>query len=117
MAIEQAIDQQKQDDNTPSVVSYRVGQLEVTVKEGFAAINQKLEQMQHEFALRSDLVALEKKATGEHQRLENSIAEVDAEVKNLIKFKDSIVNRIAVGAIFMFVAMVFALYGLDKFIR
>ena len=110
--VEQTIKTELPVEDSPAVIAYRVGKLEEAIDHGFASVNEKLDKLDG-FLLRDEayrIVEEERKTSKEaHTRLSDRL-------KALEDWKNGIVNKIAVGAIGVFVAMVLALYGLDKFL-
>lgn len=103
--------------DSPSVLAYRVGQLEKTVSTGFTKLETKLEMMQTGFVKREDLDSLEEHATAEHEDIRMDIDKVRKEVHEIKKWKDGIIAKVATAAVIMLVFMVLALYGLDQFLK
>jgi len=103
--------------DSPSVLAYRVGQLEKTVSTGFTKLETKLEIMQAGFVRKEDLDALEEKASEEHTDIRADVESVRKEVHEIKQWKDNLVGRIAGGAVLMLVLMVLAWYGLDQFVK
>ena len=103
--------------DSPSVLAYRVGQLEKTVSTGFTKLETKLEMMQTGFVKREDLDVLEEQASTEHADIRKDIDKVRKEVHEIKKWKDGIIAKIATAAVVMLVFMVLALYGLDQFFK
>lgn len=56
-------------ESTPAVVAYRVGQLEQTQKEGFAALTDKLDKITDGFVTAKELTEARLDGEAEHKRL------------------------------------------------
>lgn len=103
--------------DSPSVLAYRVGQLEKTVSTGFTKLEVKLEAMQTGFVRKEDLAAIEDRASEEHADIRADIDTVRKEVDEIKNWKEHLIGRIAGIAVIMLVLMVLANYGLDQFIK
>lgn len=68
-------------ESTPAVVSYRVGQLELTQKEGFAALNDKLDNIVAGFVTEKEMTEAKLEAAEEHKRLWQAIRDIKASAK------------------------------------
>ena len=97
------------DDSNPAVVAYRVGQLESKQEKGFKDLGDKLDEFLGSFVTTQAFDDYKVQA-----EKDNGIR--DQKLQNLQDFKDKIITRIAFGAVGIFVLMVLALYGLDKFL-
>lgn len=84
------------DQDTPAVLAYRVGQLEKAVSDGFRTFSDKLDSLTHNFVTHADVTALEKQASAEHaairikidntrEALESDIMDVKRDVNALRK--------------------------------
>ena len=109
--------QENRHHDAPSVLAYRVGQLEKTVSTGFTKLEMKLELMQESFVKKEDLAVLEKQATNEHEDIREDLERVRKEVHEIKDWKDGLIGKIAAGAVIMLVLMVLAMYGLDQFVK
>ena len=103
--------------DSPSVLAYRVGQLEKTVSTGLTKLETKLDIMQAGFVKREDLDKIEEQVTAEHDGIRADIDKVRGEVHKIKKWKDGIIAKVATAAVVMLVFMVLALYGLDQFFK
>lgn len=63
-------------ESTPAVVSYRVGQLENTQKEGFATLNNKLDSMVAGFVTEKEMVEARLEGEKEHKALWLAIEDI-----------------------------------------
>ena len=103
--------------DSPSVLAYRVGQLEKTVSTGLTKLETKLDIMQAGFVKREDLDKIEEQVTAEHDGIRADIDKVRGDVHKIKKWKDGIIAKVATAAVVMLVFMVLALYGLDQFFK
>lgn len=78
------------------LADYRLSQLEKAVVEGFKNNSKQLEDLKQSYAPITSFTTLKD------------------EFEVVKKWKESIVNKIAFGAVMMMVAMVLAMYGIDK---
>ena len=63
-------------ESTPAVVAYRVAQLELTQKEGFKALNDKLDSYVIGFVTEKEYTEAKLESKAEHERLQNQIDEI-----------------------------------------
>lgn len=70
-------------DETPGVIAYRVGQLEKTQAEGFAALNAKLDVIASNFVTKGEMVAAQTAADKEHEVIYGRIAENEKDINDL----------------------------------
>ena len=68
-------------ESTPAVVAYRVAQLEITQKEGFAALNDKLDGYALGFVTEKEYQEAKKESTEEHKRIWEELKEIKASAK------------------------------------
>ena len=77
----------KKDSSTtddPKVLAYRVGQLEVAVKEGFDIVTTKIDNISKNFVSKRELEELEERASIEHRRIEQKIKDTRLDVDSRI---------------------------------
>lgn len=103
--------------DTPDVLAYRVGQLEKTTAAGLKEVKDELVNLKTHFVTHAELESAKVQADMEHKAINEEISDVKVVVDKLQQWRDSIVTRIAAGAIIMLVLMVLAFYGLDKFFK
>lgn len=102
--------------NTPELVAYRLTQLEKTTATGLLAVNEKLDNLAHNFATKAELEHERQIAAAEHKDIRDDLSTVKGEVHEIKKWKDGIIGKIAGAAVFVVIAMVLAIYGLDRFL-
>lgn len=95
-------------DDAPSVVAYRVGQLEKTQKEGLQTINDKLDKYIDSFVAKTTFEEARHDADTTHLKLQRDIDE-------LKKWKEGIINKIALYAVLFLIGAILVLTGLSKF--
>lgn len=71
--------------DTPVVLAYRVGQLEIAVQSGLTEVKNQLINLQHDFATKQELAALQREAELEHSVIRADIHDVDVKVDNINK--------------------------------
>ena len=74
------VTQKLNDQDTSSVLAYRVGQLEKTVDIGFKELKVELQELKAHYATKTELADVKAQAHEEHQRLWDKINEVDSNV-------------------------------------
>lgn len=107
-------------EESQAVLAYRVKKLEEAVDHGFQSMNTKLDKLGGFITKEdSDKIIRDEwiKANQIQAQVNKRIDDVEIEVNSINDWKNSIINKIAYSAIIMFVLMVLALYGLDKFFR
>lgn len=105
------------EDKSPEIVAYRVGKLEEALDKGLEEVKQEIRIMNtNVVTMAANYITVERmtevitEKNKEHEAMKKRIS-------NLESFNSKVVSRIAYGAVVMFVLMVLALYGLDKFWR
>lgn len=68
-------------DSSPAVVAYRVGQLEANQKERFDSLSQQLTKIVEGFVTEKEMVEAKLEASEEHKRIWKAIAEIKASAK------------------------------------
>ena len=68
-------------ETTPAVVAYRVAQLEITQKEGFQALNDKLDGYVAGFVTEKEYQEAKQESKAEHERLQKEIDEIKKSAK------------------------------------
>lgn len=71
----------KKEENSPAVLAYRVGQLEIAVATGFKEIKEELALQKALYATKVEVVEIRTQAHEEHERIWNEIKRVDKDVK------------------------------------
>jgi len=72
-------------EDSPTVLAYRVGQLEKSSREGFKALSDKLDNMTDNFATHKDIEVAHDQAEMEHRAIYNELEDVKEDVKKLQK--------------------------------
>lgn len=104
-------------ENEENVIAYRLGRVEKLVDLGFNEVHAKLDAMAANFATKQELKETKDAAHKEHQNIRHDIAEVKQDVDGVMKWKEAIVNKIALAAVMALVMMLLAVYGLDRLIK
>ena len=68
-------------ESTPAVIAYRVAQLELTQKEGFKALNEKLDGYVVGFVTEKEFQEAKQESKAEHERLQKEIDEIKKSAK------------------------------------
>lgn len=68
-------------ETTPAVIAYRVAQLETTQKEGFRALNDKLDSYVTGFVTEKEYQEAKLESKVEHERLQKQIDEITKNAK------------------------------------
>ena len=91
-------------------IAYRMGEVEKAI----SRVGDKLDTMAAGFVTHADIDVLKAQAKLDHDAIYKEIQEVDVRVKDIRKWKDTIINRIAYTAVVGLVIAVLAFYGLEK---
>lgn len=94
-------------------IAYRMGEVEKAI----SRVGDKLDTMAAGFVTHADIDVLKAQAKLDHDAIYKEIQEVDVRVKDIRKWKDTIINRIAYTAVVGLVIAVLAFYGLDKLFK
>lgn len=94
-------------------IAYRMGEVEKAI----SRVGDKLDVMAAGFVTHADIEVLKAQAKREHEEIYKEIQEVDVRVRDIQRWKDTIINRIATVAVIGVVMMVLAFYGLDRFFK
>lgn len=75
----------QQGEDSPAVLAYRVGRLEVASREGFKALGEKLENMSTNFATHKDIEVAKTQAKLEHEAIYVELEDIKTDVQSLKK--------------------------------
>jgi len=106
-----------EDQDSKAVLAYRVGQLEKTTASGLKEIKNELINLKTHFVTHGELEAAQTQEQLEHKAMNEETAEIKETVTDLKKWRDGIINKIALVAVGVLIMMLLALYGLDKFVK
>lgn len=98
---------------SPDAIAYRMGEVEKAI----SRVGDKLDVMAAGFVTHADIDVLKAQAKLDHDAIYKEIQEVDVRVRDIQKWKDTIINRIAYTAVVGLVIAVLAFYGLDKLFK
>lgn len=86
------------------------------VNETVIRMESKMDQFIANGVTQAQLSASQALADQKHLEIQAEIAEVKQTANELVQWRNSLTTKVAATAIMVFVAMVLALYGLDKFL-
>jgi hypothetical protein len=71
------------EENSPAVLAYRVGQLEIAVANGFKELKAELASQKALYATKLEMAEVRTQAHEEHERIWNELKRVDTDVKKV----------------------------------
>ncbi len=89
----------------------------LNVEKALDRFEMKLDGLATGFATHADIERSRQQAKIDHDAIYKDIRDIDVRVKDIQKWKDGIIGKVAGAAILMLVLMVLAMYGLDKFLK
>ena len=75
----------QQGEDSPAVLAYRVGRLEIASREGFKQLGEKLENMSSNFATHKDIEVAKNQAKLEHEAIYVELEDIKEDIKSLKK--------------------------------
>jgi len=99
--------------SSPDAIAYRM----LNVEKAIDRFETKLDGFALGFATHGDIERSRAQAKIDQDAIYIEIRDIDARVKDIQRWKDNLIGKVAGAAIIMLVLMVLALYGLDKFVK